>query len=59
MTDRRRWWHRYLDLFVMEISRPDGSKYLMSINSTGFGECWMPIEIIEHESPLAVSENIS
>jgi hypothetical protein len=55
MTDRRRWWDRYLDLFVMEVGQPDGSRYLMSITSTGFGECWLPIEVIDQESGNIVS----
>jgi hypothetical protein len=45
----RRWWHRYLELLVAEVRRPDGTRYLVSINPTGFGECWLPIEIIDLE----------
>ncbi len=33
----------------MEVRQPDGSTYLMSIDSTGFGECWLPLEITELE----------
>jgi hypothetical protein len=44
MSRRRRWLQRYLDLFVMEVRRPDGSTFIMSLDSTGLGECWLPIE---------------
>ena len=33
----------------MEVHRPDGTTYLMSIDPTGFGECWLPIEFDERE----------
>jgi hypothetical protein len=57
MNDRRRWWHRLLELFVMEVHRPDGTSYLVSINPTGFGECWLPVEFAsldEDDIPVAV-----
>jgi hypothetical protein len=41
----------------MEVRRPDGTRYLVAINSTGFGECWLPIEIVDLEGgdlPLVV-----
>ncbi len=41
----------------MEVRRPDGSTYLISIDPTGFGECWLPIEIAsidEGDVPVAV-----
>lgn len=49
MSRRRRWLQRYLDLFVREVRCADGSTYLVSIDSTGFGECWLPLEIIDLE----------
>ena len=33
----------------MEVHRPDGTIYLMSIDPTGFGECWLPIEFDDRE----------
>ena len=43
----RHLWHRYLELLVSEVRRPDGTRYLVSISPTGFGECCLPIEIID------------
>ena len=57
MSRRRRWLQWYLDLFVMEVRRADGSTFIMSIDTTGFGECWLPLEIIDLEGrdvPLVV-----
>jgi hypothetical protein len=45
MSGFRRWWRRYLELFVMEVRCPNGSTYVVAINATGFGECWLPIEL--------------
>ena len=55
MTDRRRWWQRYLDLFVMEVRQSDGTAYLVAINPTGWGECWLPIEVIEDWEDVPVT----
>ena len=44
MSRRRRWLQRYLDLFVMEVRCADGATYIVSIDTTGFGECWLPLE---------------
>ena len=44
MSRRRRWLQRYLDLFVMEVRCADGARYIVSIDTTGFGECWLPVE---------------
>lgn len=44
MTGQPKWWHRLLELFVIEVRQPDGSIYLIAIDSPGFGECSLPIE---------------
>jgi len=45
MSGLARLWRRYLDLFVAEVRRPDGSTYIVSIEPTGLGDCWLPVEI--------------
>jgi hypothetical protein len=50
-------WRRYLQLFVTEVRRPDGSTYLVSIDPSGLSDCWLPIEVCT-SSPPDVPANV-